>query len=98
MKTGMNGLHLITEYEGLRLQAYKCPADIWTIGYGHTAGVSENDVITEEEALFFCVRMWLRLSRRLISMCMFRLRKISLMRLFLLLSMWASGISGPQRS
>lgn len=53
MKTGMNGLHLITEYEGLRLQAYKCPTDIWTIGYGHTAGVSANDVITEEEALFF---------------------------------------------
>ncbi|EOX8980492.1 lysozyme [Enterobacter hormaechei] len=53
MKTGMNGLHLITEYEGLRLQAYKCPADIWTIGYGHTAGVSANDVITKEDALFF---------------------------------------------
>lgn len=53
MKTGINGLNLITEYEGLRLQAYKCPADIWTIGYGHTTGVSANDVITEEDALFF---------------------------------------------
>ena len=53
MKTGMNVLNLITEYEGLRLQAYKRSADIWTIGYGHTASVSANDVITEEEALFF---------------------------------------------
>lgn len=53
MKAGINGLNLITEYEGLRLQAYKCPADKWTIGYGHTDGVSANDVITEEDALFF---------------------------------------------
>jgi lysozyme len=53
MKTGINGLNLITKYEGLRLQAYKCSADILTIGYGHTAGVSANDVITEEDALFF---------------------------------------------
>lgn len=30
------GLDLIKRFEGLRLQAYKCPAGIWTIGYGHT--------------------------------------------------------------
>lgn len=53
MRTGVNGLTLIKEFEGLRLQAYQCPADIWTIGYGHTADVSANDVITEEDALFF---------------------------------------------
>jgi len=50
MKTGINGLNIIKEFEGLRLQAYKCPADRWTIGYGHTAGVSANDVITEAQA------------------------------------------------
>ena len=53
MKTGINGLNLIKEFEGLRLQAYQCSANIWTIGYGHTADVSANDVITEEEALSF---------------------------------------------
>jgi len=50
MKTGINGFNLIREFEGLRLQAYKCPADIWTIGYGHTIDVSANDVITAEQA------------------------------------------------
>ena len=29
-------LALIKEFEGLRLEAYKCPAGRWTIGYGHT--------------------------------------------------------------
>lgn len=27
---------LVKKFEGLRLTAYKCPADVWTIGYGHT--------------------------------------------------------------
>jgi lysozyme len=30
------GLDLIKQFEGLRLKSYKCPAGIWTIGYGHT--------------------------------------------------------------
>lgn len=51
MRTGINGLTLIKQFEGLRLQAYKCPADRWTIGYGHTADVSANDVITEAQAI-----------------------------------------------
>lgn len=53
MRIGINGLNLIKEFEGLRLQAYQCSANVWTIGYGHTADVGENDVITEEEALHF---------------------------------------------
>lgn len=44
------GIELIKSFEGLRLKAYKCPAGVWTIGYGHTKGVKEGDVITEEEA------------------------------------------------
>ena len=36
--------------EGLRLNAYKCPADVWTIGYGHTRGVKEGDTCTDAEA------------------------------------------------
>lgn len=36
MKVGDKGLALIKESEGLRLKAYKCPAGVWTIGYGHT--------------------------------------------------------------
>ena len=44
------GLELIKKYEGLRLEAYKCPAGVWTIGYGHTKGVIKGMKITKEEA------------------------------------------------
>lgn len=44
------GLDLIKKYEGLRLEAYKCPAGVWTIGYGHTKGVVKGTKITKEEA------------------------------------------------
>lgn len=36
MNISENGLNMIKKFEGLRLKAYKCPADVWTIGYGHT--------------------------------------------------------------
>lgn len=38
-KTGTRGINLIKEFEGCRLTAYKCPAGVWTIGYGHTGTV-----------------------------------------------------------
>ena len=41
---------IIKEFEGCKLQAYKCPAGVWTIGYGHTDGVKEGDVISQEKA------------------------------------------------
>lgn len=41
---------LIKSFEGLELEAYLCPADIWTIGYGHTGNVKEGDSITKAEA------------------------------------------------
>ena len=44
------GLDLIKKYEGLRLEAYKCPAGVWTIGYGHTKGVMPKMKISKEEA------------------------------------------------
>jgi lysozyme len=30
------GIALVKDFEGCKLKAYKCPAGIWTIGYGHT--------------------------------------------------------------
>lgn len=50
MKTGNQGIDLIKEFEGLRLTAYKCAAGVWTIGYGHTEGVTGAMVITEATA------------------------------------------------
>ena len=35
-KTGELGQELIKHFEGCRLDAYKCPAGVWTVGYGHT--------------------------------------------------------------
>jgi len=44
------GLQLLKHYEGCELNAYRCSADVLTIGYGHTKGVTEDMVITQEEA------------------------------------------------
>ena len=35
-KISQKGLDLIKRFEGLSLKPYKCPAGIWTIGYGNT--------------------------------------------------------------
>lgn len=43
-------LELIKRFEGCRLKAYRCPAGIWTIGWGETKGVKEGDVWTQEHA------------------------------------------------
>tara|TARA_B100001564_G_scaffold320662_1_gene298780 strand:+ start:876 stop:1301 length:426 start_codon:yes stop_codon:yes gene_type:complete len=50
MKTSLEGINLIKHFEGCELEAYKCPAGVWTIGYGHIKGVQEGDVITEQQA------------------------------------------------
>lgn len=56
-------MHLIPDFvvaqvklwEGLRLKTYKCPGDVWTIGYGHTKGVRPDMICTEQQA-----ERWLR--------------------------------------
>lgn len=50
MKTSQTGLDLIKKFEGCRLDAYKCPAGVWTIGYGHTAGVTAGQKISKAQA------------------------------------------------
>lgn len=45
-----DGLKLVKQFEGKRLKAYRCPAGVWTIGYGHTKGVKPGDTISEDEA------------------------------------------------
>lgn len=49
-RIGQAGLALIKQYEGCRLAAYKCSAGVWTIGYGHTAGVHSGMTITQAQA------------------------------------------------
>ncbi len=48
------GLELIKYFEGCRLTAYKCPAGVWTIGYGATryadgTKVKEGDKLKSKE-------------------------------------------------
>ena len=50
MKINDVGRALIEHFEGLRLKAYKCPAGVWTIGYGHTKDVKRGDTVTAQEA------------------------------------------------
>ena len=57
------GIPIIRKFEGLKLRAYLCPADVWTIGYGNTfyengSKVQEGEKITLDRAdklLFFVV-------------------------------------------
>ncbi|MEA2767159.1 MAG: lysozyme [Acetobacteraceae bacterium] len=44
------GLALIKVFEGCRLHAYQDVAGIWTIGYGHTLGVSAGVTFTQDQA------------------------------------------------
>ena len=50
MQISKEGLALIKFFEGCELEAYKCPAGVWTIGYGHTKDVKEGDKINKDEA------------------------------------------------
>lgn len=51
MKISTAGINLIKSFEGCRLTAYKCPAGVWTIGYGHTGSdVKEGLKITQAKA------------------------------------------------
>lgn len=42
MNISQKGVDLVKHFEGLFLNAYLCPANVWTIGYGHT-GIKHND-------------------------------------------------------
>ena len=45
-----NGLRHIANEEGCRLKSYQCSANVWTVGLGHTKGVTKDTHITEKQA------------------------------------------------
>ncbi|AXW96847.2 lysozyme [Cronobacter sakazakii] len=49
MRTSEKGLALIKEFESCQLKAYRCPAGVWTIGYGWTQPVDGKPVRAEME-------------------------------------------------
>ncbi|NBB57105.1 glycoside hydrolase family protein [Pantoea vagans] len=50
LHTSVEGLRLIADYEGCRLQPYQCSAGKWTDGIGNTSGVVPGKAITERQA------------------------------------------------
>lgn len=46
----MTGINIVKFYEGLRLQAYLCPAGVPTIGYGHTQNVKLGMTCNQKQA------------------------------------------------
>lgn len=70
MQISKDGLDLIKQFEGLYLKAYRCPAGVPTIGYGHTAGVAMGQAITQQQADDYLrrdVRQFERAVARLVS-------------------------------
>lgn len=50
MTTSTYAINMIKSFEGYHLTAYKCPAGIWTIGYGHTKNATPGLTITDIQA------------------------------------------------
>lgn len=62
-------ISFVMKHEGLRLRAYRCPAGVWTIGYGHTRNVRPGQTITEQEARDLLAADLAALRRRLDALC-----------------------------
>ena len=50
MQLSNTGTHLLKYFEGCKTVAYQDSVGVWTIGYGHTKGVTTGMTITQEEA------------------------------------------------
>ncbi|MFK5596847.1 lysozyme [Methylobacterium sp. HMF5984] len=51
MRTSTTGIDLIKSFEHMELTAYKCPAGVWTLGYGTTSGIKPGMTCTEAQAI-----------------------------------------------
>jgi len=50
MKPSQECIDMVKHFEGFEGEAYLCPANVWTIGYGRTKNVKEGDKITKLQA------------------------------------------------
>ena len=50
MKASQACVDLVKSFEGCELEAYRDLGGVWTIGYGHTAGVHRGMVIDQPRA------------------------------------------------
>lgn len=66
MNISSRGVDFIKKFESLSLKPYLCPAGVWTIGYGHTNGVTKDTTpIQEWEADNFLVGDIMRIVNKL---------------------------------
>lgn len=65
----MAAVALIAEAEGCRLNAYRCPAGVPTIGWGHTEGVRMGDTCTQHQADLWLVTDLQQRTARVEEMC-----------------------------
>lgn len=69
MKLSAEGINLIKRFEGVRNRAYRCSANLWTIGVGHLIGDGKslpdswNRTFTEEEINALLIRDLSRFER-----------------------------------
>ena len=50
MNYSKNGIQLTEQFEGCKLAAYQDQVGVWSIGYGHTRGVTPGMTCTQEQA------------------------------------------------
>lgn len=65
----MPAVALIAEREGCRLRAYRCPAGVWTCGWGETEGVMPDTAWTQEEADGRFCQSLTRYAAQVLAMC-----------------------------
>ncbi len=73
MKTSADGIEHIKEFEGFRSKRYLCPANKWTIGYGHVIVDSERATLwdadlTEEQATKLLMKDLVRFEDAVLAM------------------------------
>lgn len=50
MRISEKALNKLKEFEGFSNTAYRCPAGVWTCGFGHTKGITATTKCTSQEA------------------------------------------------
>lgn len=68
-------LDLIKHFESLQLKAYKCSANVWTIGYGHTKNVKEGDRISQDQANCFLMQDLYSVERAIVRLVKVKLNQ-----------------------
>ena len=52
MKTSDKAIHMIMHHEGVRLNPYRCPAKLWTVGVGHVMFPEQGRLKIEDRDAF----------------------------------------------